>query len=99
MMGTRSPLGQFHLIFIANNSKRFKKAERRATQESFHALLRAQDKLTKVKGQTLSNTNTSKKCLPIIGSPFIIKRIFENTVRVFEKIFNFAVNEKITLRL
>ena len=60
-MGTRSPQGQFHLIFIANNSKRFKETEKRATQESFHALLRAQDKLTKVKAEKLPNTNTSKK--------------------------------------
>ena len=60
-MGTRSPLGQFHVIFIANNSKRFKETEKRATQESFHALLRAQDKLTKIKAEKLPNTNTSKK--------------------------------------
>ena len=75
-MGTRSPLGQFHLIFIANNSKRFKETEKRATQESFHALLRAQDKLTKVKAEKLSNTNTSKKTFVSYWEPIHHKAYF-----------------------
>ena len=75
-MGTRSPLGQFYLIFIANNSKRFKESEKRATQESFHALLRAQDELTKVKAEKLPNTNTSKKMFANYWEPIHHKAYF-----------------------
>ena len=75
-MSTRSLLGQFHLIFIANNSKRFKESEKRATQESFHALLRAQDKLTKVKAEKLPNTNTSKKMFASYWEPIHHKAYF-----------------------
>ena len=74
--GYAKPARPIHLIFIANNSKRFKETEKRASQESFHALLRAQDKLTKVKAEKLPNTNTSKKMLANYWEPIHHKAYF-----------------------